>query len=1298
MLQRLSYAFLGLPLVLFACGGEEPDDLICPLGTVAQNNGCVPIGNDASTNDSGTADSGDPDGSTLLDAQPTDSGDAGEPVDLGPNDGSPMDLGPSDAGEGLAALTPSNLDFGRTVLGQTVEATAEIRNPGSTPVLIRTGLLGGGAAADYNIVASATISASGLTLAPGQAVTLTVRFTPRAIGARNATFPVSLCAAGCASNLTLSGEGLLDALSCAPTLIDFGLVNPNACGTAAVSCTNTSSHDATISGVGFASGSAATFSVTSTGAAPWVVPGAAAQQFQVDYCPVSNGRQTGTLEIQVVHPDPVRRVQSIAVAGTGGGADIRCAPSTLDFGLAGVGQNRSRNLTCTNVGDAPLAITNAQLQAGSSGAFSLNAAGLPANVAPAGSFVVAVDFDPIAVGVEMGGVEISSDDRDTPVVLIPLLGEALAPNGCTLSITPGAIELGAVRLNTTTRGSAVISNTGTGACAVEVRGLASGTPAAFTLPNTVNTQLPPGQTVTVEVDFTPVAAQAYAGAIELETTDLAQPTPTIALAGTGAGATYPLSALPSPLDFGVIAPACSAPATRALNVRNGGAQALQVTVAREVGTPAAFTVNGAATASIQIAPGATVPVQIGFAPGTAGSYAGRLQVSAPSLAPLFVAVSGDSAANAQNVETFASSGPGVIDVLLIVDDSGSMSEEQARLSAAAPALLARGDAAGADYHVGVTTTDPGPVPFPIGTLRGTPRYVTSVSASRVADLTAAVNQGINGSGTEEGLAAAAAAVTDATLLAGTNAGFLRPNAELAVVILSDEEDFSVGTVLSYVQAMANRSVGIPGSLRIFGITGGTTGCTSPGGTADPGLRYEEAATQTGGFTRSICEADYTAITNEIADAIFLGSRAIYPLASRPAPGSVEVRVNGTLLPATNGAVVNWGLDYQAAQLVFVGGNGPAAGATVEVRYQSVCVPATCGNGSQQAGEQCDDGDADNTDLCLDTCYQASCGDNFVRANVEQCDDGNTVPGDGCNQSCIIEGCGNGIPEPGEECDNGAANSDTTPNACRTDCRDPYCRDGVQDQGEACDDGNLSNTDACVGNCVVAVCGDGFTRVGTEQCDDGNNVDTDLCRNNCTFNAASFTVTSQAAVLTPTAGGGAIQMLDDEIQVPLAIGFPFTFLGTSVTNVNIHPNGMISFDQVANATYLNATIPAATIPYAFVAWWWDDLDFGRVIPGVTVSATHQTLGTAPNRIRVFTFQNVPHWSTGDLLLNAEVRLFETTNVITVHYGTATAGPTDNFSATVGWQGAGGVIGVDVLGCGATCNGNNWPTNTRYTYTP
>ncbi len=47
-------------------------------------------------------------------------------------------------------------------------------------------------------------------------------------------------------------------------------------------------------------------------------------------------------------------------------------------------------------------------------------------------------------------------------------------------------------------------------------------------------------------------------------------------------------------------------------------------------------------------------------------------------------------------------------------------------------------------------------------------------------------------------------------------------------------------------------------------------------------------------------------------------------------------------------------------------------------------------------------------------------------------------------------CGNGILEEGEECDDGAENSDLRPNACRSDCRLARCGDGVADQGEDCD--------------------------------------------------------------------------------------------------------------------------------------------------------------------------------------------------------------------------------------------------------
>jgi cysteine-rich repeat protein len=74
-----------------------------------------------------------------------------------------------------------------------------------------------------------------------------------------------------------------------------------------------------------------------------------------------------------------------------------------------------------------------------------------------------------------------------------------------------------------------------------------------------------------------------------------------------------------------------------------------------------------------------------------------------------------------------------------------------------------------------------------------------------------------------------------------------------------------------------------------------------------------------------------------------------------------------------------------------------------------CTPQTdpdctgCGNGVLEAGEECDDGNTDNTDDCIDTCLSAACGDGYVHQGVEECDDGNTTGGDGCSSVCTLGG-------------------------------------------------------------------------------------------------------------------------------------------------------------------------------------------------------------------------------------------------------------------------------------------------------
>ncbi|MCK6593329.1 MAG: DVUA0089 family protein, partial [Polyangiaceae bacterium] len=105
--------------------------------------------------------------------------------------------------------------------------------------------------------------------------------------------------------------------------------------------------------------------------------------------------------------------------------------------------------------------------------------------------------------------------------------------------------------------------------------------------------------------------------------------------------------------------------------------------------------------------------------------------------------------------------------------------------------------------------------------------------------------------------------------------------------------------------------------------------------------------------------------------------------------------------------------------------------TVNAWSVAVCAaPATCGDGVVNAGEQCDDANADNTDACLATCISASCGDGILQAAVgEACDDGNTLAGDCCSPSCQLEpSCALEV-EPNDAC--GQENGPLAPNPVAT---------------------------------------------------------------------------------------------------------------------------------------------------------------------------------------------------------------------------------------------------------------------------
>jgi cysteine-rich repeat protein len=154
----------------------------------------------------------------------------------------------------------------------------------------------------------------------------------------------------------------------------------------------------------------------------------------------------------------------------------------------------------------------------------------------------------------------------------------------------------------------------------------------------------------------------------------------------------------------------------------------------------------------------------------------------------------------------------------------------------------------------------------------------------------------------------------------------------------------------------------------------------------------------------------------------------------------------------------------------------------------------CGDGVPQLGEECDDGNAIDTDGCHNDCTLPSCGDGNV-VPPETCDPPGSpagVHGNPCRANCTV--CGDGIPQGGEECDDG---NTVDTDGCHNDCTQPECGDGIVDPGESCDPPGSpagAHGNPCRANCTV--CGDGVVQIG-EQCDDGNTNNADLCHDDCT---------------------------------------------------------------------------------------------------------------------------------------------------------------------------------------------------------
>ncbi len=204
----------------------------------------------------------------------------------------------------------------------------------------------------------------------------------------------------------------------------------------------------------------------------------------------------------------------------------------------------------------------------------------------------------------------------------------------------------------------------------------------------------------------------------------------------------------------------------------------------------------------------------------------------------------------------------------------------------------------------------------------------------------------------------------------------------------------------------------------------------------------------------------------------------------------------TILPAAGRPVINGGNPTSCTDPQAEGGflNVDERGFAKPIaRCDSGAIETTCGDGTLDPGEQCDDGNSVDNDACPNTCKSPSCGDGSIDGS-EQCDNGsaNSNTSD-CLASCVSATCGDGFVWAGhEDCDGGANPKTACPynssscTVCSATCTNTagttsYCGDGRVDtsEGEQCDDGNVISNDGCSAICETdtATSGDGTTAAG-----------------------------------------------------------------------------------------------------------------------------------------------------------------------------------------------------------------------------
>jgi FG-GAP-like repeat/Abnormal spindle-like microcephaly-assoc'd, ASPM-SPD-2-Hydin len=443
------------------------------------------------------------------------------------------------SGAPTVTLSPTSLTFGNQTT-DTISAYQSITltNTGSGPLSIVSVATTG----DY-----LETTTCGTSVAAGGSCTISIAFTPTATGIRHGSVVITDNATNSPQNATLTGTGLAQVDTIAPTNLNFAnqAVNTTS-GIKALKLSNPAGGARlTISQIT----ASANYSQTNTCGTG--INAGASCSIGVTFTPTATGSVRGTISIT---NSSTGGAQVVPLLGTGIAASVTFLPASLTFANQTVGTSSPASVvTLTNNGTAALSITSVSITGANAGDYS-QTNNCAASIAVGASCSISATFTPTGSSTRIASISVADSATGSPQI-VPLTGTGIAP---IVLLSPASITFANQAVGTVSpAGVITLSNTGNATLTINSVSITGANQGDFAQVNTCGGSLAQGTSCTISVTFAPTAAGTRQASVSIADSATGSPqtasltgvgtapsvsfsTGTIVFASTAVGATSPV--------------------------------------------------------------------------------------------------------------------------------------------------------------------------------------------------------------------------------------------------------------------------------------------------------------------------------------------------------------------------------------------------------------------------------------------------------------------------------------------------------------------------------------------------------------------------------------------------------------------------------------------------------------------------------------------------------------------------------------------------------------------------------------